>query len=479
MTNGSASSAARLFTAFGTVVYADSSGVLRHGPVATSPANTILTVAPTEAENSYHCRLICEEHGGQNPIVCASDHCRSDRSKDTATPFELVSLERGLIALKSGDRFLSATPEGSVGITADICSTWELFLVSEDWRPILVDWTEADRMSAQIDAVRIQNHVVHPAIRARAGTIPKKSKVLVFGYPSWSHGRVYYDLSRHLHARGYVVDILNWQHNHAEYFDDLRSYYDVFMTALDGVSVLVDVYNVPYEQIIAVSHHEFDIRMLMEKKGADVFDRFASYAVVSEFLYCASLMKGVPRAPMIAPLGIDYERFHSPIAPSLRVVGYASSMSTKTYGVEWKRGALAEAAATTAGLPFKVAGSTGKQISFHDMPEFYRSVDAVVTSSISEAAQLPVMEAAAAGRLVIGTPVGHFPQKAYRGGGILAPVEESKFVSFTAETLKYYAANASAYVDKCHSIQEAATRFDWKYAIDDWLDVLEFRKAEV
>jgi glycosyltransferase involved in cell wall biosynthesis len=148
-------------------------------------------------------------------------------------------------------------------------------------------------------------------------------------------------------------------------------------------------------------------------------------------------------------------------------------MAATTYGVEWKRGALAEAAAAAAGLAFKVAGSTGQQTSFHDMPEFYRSVGAVVTSSISEAAQLPVMEAAAAGRLVIGTPVGHFPRKAYEGAGIMAPVEAAKFVSFTAETLRYYAQNPAAYVEKCHEIQQAARLSDWKYHIQDWMDVIE------
>jgi len=148
-------------------------------------------------------------------------------------------------------------------------------------------------------------------------------------------------------------------------------------------------------------------------------------------------------------------------------------MSSWTYGIEWKRGELAEAAAREAGLEFRVAGSTGNQISFHDMPEFYRSVDAVLTSSISEAAQHPVIEAAAAGRLVIGTPVGHFPRKAYEGGGILAPVEAGKFKAFTVETLRYYKDNPAAYRDKCHAIQEAARKFDWKYTIDDWVELIE------
>ena len=468
---------ARLITVFGTVVYVDSTGALRHGSVESSPSNAKLVSVSNDPLLTDQCRLVHEREGIRHTITCSFERCHVDTSgdpSDTRATFQLTPLERGLIALKSENRFLSAHPDGSVHLSADVCSTWELFLASENWcsgdrshRPVRAS------DSPELDIGRIQSYVVHPTIRTRAATRPPKAKILAYGYPGWSHGRVYYDLCKHLHRHGYVVDILNWQENHASYFNDLRSYYDLFITALDGVRTLVDSYQVPYEKIIAVSHHEFDIRMLIEQKGIDVFDRFANYAVVSEFLYCASLMKGVGRAPMVASLGIDYDNFHSPPSERLSTVGYASSMSVTTYGVEWKRGALAEAAATAAGLAFSVAGSTGEQTSFHDMPRFYRSVDAVVTSSISEAAQLPVMEAAAAGRLVICTPVGHFPQKAYQGAGIMAPVEASKFVSFTAETLRYYADNPAAYAEKCHAIQKAAELSDWKYHIQDWLDVVE------
>ena len=176
---------------------------------------------------------------------------------------------------------------------------------------------------------------------------------------------------------------------------------------------------------------------------------------------------------MVAPLGVNYSEFHADIPERLATVGYASGMSVKTFGVEWKRGELAEASARAAGLTFKVAGWTGNQISFHDMPDFYRTVDAVLTSSISEAGPLAVMEAAAAGRLVIGTPVGHFPLKAYHGGGILAPIEAEKFKNFTAATLQYYKDNPAAYVDKCRSIQEAARKFDWQHAIGGWIELIE------
>src|SRR5260370_14292748 len=184
-------------------------------------------------------------------------------------------------------------------------------------------------------------------------------------------------------------------------------------------------------------------------------------------------MRGVFRVPKVVSLGINFAEFYSKISERLATVGYASSMSVTTYGVEWKRGALAEAAAREAGLEFRVAGSTANQASFHDMPEFYRSVDAVLTSSISESGPLPVMEAAAAGRLVIGTPVGHFPRKAYEGGGILPPIVAGKFKAFTVETLRYYKDNPAAYRDKCHEIQEAARKFDWKYKIDEWVELIE------
>ena len=105
------------------------------------------------------------------------------------------------------------------------------------------------------------------------------------------------------------------------------------------------------------------------------------------------------------------------------------------------------------------------------VPDAY--FDAVVTSSISEANALPVMEAAAAGRLVIGTPVGNFPRNAYEGAGIIAPIEPDKFKEFTAATLRYYKDNPTEFVRKCQDIQKAATKLDWKHMIGDWIELIE------
>jgi glycosyltransferase involved in cell wall biosynthesis len=483
MTDLSAAPGTRLLTAFGTMLYVDAvTGELRHGPVESSPANALFVADPSPARLCRRGWLMYDGDDSREPIVCLADRSYSVSRAASAngsvrpTALELIPLERGLIAFKGGNLFLSAIPDGCINLSAQACSTWELFLASEHWCTdalAMDEKTEDIVKEASIDKKRIESYVVHPLMRAKANSRSEAAKVLIYGYTQWSHGRVYYDLCKQLHRRGYIVDMLDWRLNHASYIGGILPYYDLFMTALDGVSTLVDSYQVPYDRIIAVSHHELDKRILIEQKGVEVFEKFANYAATSDFIYSASLMSGVPRVPVVASIGVNFSEFYSDISERLTTVGYGSSMSAKTYGIEWKRGELAEAAAREAGLAFKVAGSTGNQTSFHDMPDFYRTVDAVLTSSISEAAQLPVMEGAAAGRLVIGTPVGHFPLKAYQGGGIIAPIEAEKFKTFTAATLRYFKENPAAYIDKCRAIQEAARKFDWQYSIDQWVDLIE------
>src|SRR5207249_4574637 len=71
--------------------------------------------------------------------------------------------------------------------------------------------------------------IVDARLRAKANVHSKATKILIYGYPAWSHGRVYYDLCKHLHNKRYIVDIINWQVDHAAYIDELNSYYDLFI----------------------------------------------------------------------------------------------------------------------------------------------------------------------------------------------------------------------------------------------------------
>ncbi|CDX40913.1 putative glycosyl transferase [Mesorhizobium plurifarium] len=483
MTRQSEASPARLFTAFGTVLFVDgSSGELRHGPVESSPANAFFEPEKSLPGSYALGRLIYLANGSREPIDCFYDVCltasqqQGRDSSGAASMLESIPLERGLFALRAGGHFLSAIPDGRIMHRADVCSTWELFIASENWctdSPGVTLNGAWRHDQVAFNKRNIASHIVHPLIRMRSARQPNAKKILFYGYPKWSHGRVYYDLSKHLHERGYLVDILDWQQNHSDYAQELVPYYDFIVSALDGISTLADAYKVPFDKIIAISHHEFDMRMLIERKGMDIFDKFANYGVVSESLYSASAMLGIVRSPMVVPLGVDTLSFFSALPERLTTVGYSSSLSVTTYGLEWKRGKLAEAAARDAGLAFKVAGSTANQLSFHDMPDFYRSVDAVVSSSVNESGPLSVLEGAAAGRLVISTPVGHFPLKAYSGGGLLAPIEPKKFVAFTSSALRYYKDNPAAFSDACRSIRDSSFKFDWIYFVEDWINLIE------
>jgi glycosyltransferase involved in cell wall biosynthesis len=107
------------------------------------------------------------------------------------------------------------------------------------------------------------------------------------------------------------------------------------------------------------------------------------------------------------------------------------------------------------------------------MPNYYHDIDCLIMSSTEEAGGLPVMESAAAGRLVIGTPVGYFEYTAKFGAGIEVPLNENDFIHKTKEHIIYYRDNPIQYREKCQQIQQfARENYDWKYVIDKWIEIL-------
>ena len=104
------------------------------------------------------------------------------------------------------------------------------------------------------------------------------------------------------------------------------------------------------------------------------------------------------------------------------------------------------------------------------MPGYYKTVDALIMASIEEAAGMPMLEAAAAGRLCIGTPVGYFAEHGLRGGGHLVGLDEENFVKETVDILQHYKYNDDAYKKKCLEIQEyARENYDWSKVVDQWI----------
>ena len=178
---------------------------------------------------------------------------------------------------------------------------------------------------------------------------------------------------------------------------------------------------------------------------------------------------GVERIPAVVPIGINYQSFVSTPSNQLRTVGYAGAINPDNIHRHIKRPWLVETSVQAAGLELKIAH--GYHNSWVTMPGFYKTVDAVIISSTEEGAGLPALEASAAGRLVISTPVGIWLAKAGSSGHTV-PVEETAFVKSTVSLLEYYRDNPIAYQLKCVDTQEHARRYDWSNVIQYWVELI-------
>lgn len=295
-------------------------------------------------------------------------------------------------------------------------------------------------------------------------------RVLFFVGTGWAFGSVHFELVKYLHSRGLVADVLDFGRGYnRDEMAVMAAYYDCVVGILGETWPLIDNYGIPHEKIVVIAHGEYDLQHALETRPPEEIDRFAGYGVISEWLLQLSAELGIRRIPKIVKYGVNYQRFLAPLPAQLRVVGYGGSMHrADPAGVDWKRGVLAQEAAEAAGLVFMPAG----RYHYLAMPQYYRQVDAVLVTSLREGFGLPAMEAAAAGRLVISTSVGGFPDQAARGAGITAPLAADEFKEFVIDKLNYYKGNPAEYREMCGQIQEAAKCLDWEYTVDDWIELI-------
>jgi glycosyltransferase involved in cell wall biosynthesis len=163
--------------------------------------------------------------------------------------------------------------------------------------------------------------------------------------------------------------------------------------------------------------------------------------------------------------------FYCQPSKQLQTIGYGGIKQTYNfYKQEIKRGYLVEQACLGIdGIQLITSGSYNHLC----MPAYYKTVDSVIMSSSEEAGGLPMLEAAASGRLPIGTPVGFFEENALKGGGILVPIEETEFIKQTKQVILYYKDNPNEYIEKCLEVQAyARDHYDWSKKIQSWLELL-------
>jgi len=294
-------------------------------------------------------------------------------------------------------------------------------------------------------------------------------RVVFFTEPEWAFGVIHYELTKYLFCYGVSATVMSWNKAYTPLeVTELSDTIDYFISTPFGVAILIDRYGIVPEKCIAVAHARMDIECLLTFLPENR-SRLAAYSVVSNWLKEQSAALGVERTPVVAPIGINYNSFLARPSQKLGTVGYAGAINPDNIHRHIKRPWLIQQAAAAAGLDLKIAH--GYHNSWVTMPGYYKTVDAVVIASTEEGAGLPALEAAAAGRLVISTPVGIWLAQAGDSGHTV-PIEETAFVEATVSWLNHYRDNPVEYQIKCAETQQHARRYDWANVIHHWIELI-------
>ena len=295
-------------------------------------------------------------------------------------------------------------------------------------------------------------------------------KIVFYMEPTWAFGTIHYELCKYLWGYGFDCQLLPWNQSYSlDEMQELIDTTDLFVTTPHGWRLLGYSYKIfDPGQCVVISHSKLDMDELIEMHGSEDFYKFHKYGAVSEWLSEVSTQLGITRPAIVTPLGINTSSFYSKPNDSLRTVG---CMNLGQVGVHQKikRPWLLEVTTQRAGLNIRAAASYHH--SFITMPGFYKSVDAILIASTEEGAGLPLLEAGAAGKLVISTPVGHY-HRVGNNGAHFVPIVEHEFIEQTVELLSYYKSNPEQYRQRCLEIQHHAQSYDWKYVIDKWVEIL-------
>jgi hypothetical protein len=246
---------------------------------------------------------------------------------------------------------------------------------------------------------------------------------------------------------------------------------DYFVTTPVGVEWLMK-YGIPPQKIKSVAHAQWDILLSKHNIGTSHYKDLAGYGVVSTTLYEKSKEFGIERDPDIISLGIEFDRYYKPASKSLSKIGYAAAFESYNFNnQEIKRGRLVH----------KVCSITNNELlipiqkmHYLGMPSFYEAVDCVMMSSTEEGAGLPMLEAAAAGRMCIGTPVGYFRENSIDDrGGFSVGIDEEEYISGSVNLITRLKKDSNLFNKKCLNIQEfARENYDWSRHIENWVNFL-------
>jgi len=291
-----------------------------------------------------------------------------------------------------------------------------------------------------------------------------------FTYREWAFGAIHDALCKELYKHGIYAHIIDWERQYtSDEFACFSELFDYFCTVPGNAVPCLNSYGVPNERIIAVAHGRYDVQAGIQHNNA--FDQFRTWGGVSPDLAEYAKIHGVGREMKIAKNGIHFDNFYTEPSKELRTIGYGGALEYKNHldgNKDLKRGYLVKRVADGIRLPINLLSRRH----YLAMPSYYKTVDAIMVSSTEESCGLPLMEAAAAGRLPISTYVG-VTRDYENTPNITLPFAEEEFISSGVAALDALSRDSDGFSAKCKEAQEfAREHYDWSVRIEDWVKLL-------
>jgi glycosyltransferase involved in cell wall biosynthesis len=296
-------------------------------------------------------------------------------------------------------------------------------------------------------------------------------RIAFFTYNEWAFGSIHKALIKELYKNGIDSNIIDWNISYSrEEFNAFMDTYDVFVTVPGNAITALLSYGVPYSSIIAIAHGRYDIQFGISE-GND-FNALRAYGGVSLDLSHFSQQNGINKEFHVVRNGINFDEFYRPVAEELNVIGYSGVIekdNPHSNIKDWKRGYLVQDIASKTDTKLLLPSKR----SHLAMSAYYKDIDCLMVSSTEqESCGLPLLEAAAAGRLPISTLTG-INRDFDKPTGIILPMEEERYLSGGINSINLLKENPHLFNQLCTNAQEfARMHYDWSIVLDDWITLL-------
>lgn len=297
-------------------------------------------------------------------------------------------------------------------------------------------------------------------------------KVCFYTEPTWAFGAIHYGLVKHLKQKGITANVLSYFNEYTDReWELLNKTYDVFVTTPCYAPTHLTNRGISPDRIVLIAHGRPDYHYGL--KCEHQWETFRGMAAISPMLIKHAHEIGITTPIKLLQNGIEFDFFYQPHATKLKTVGYAGIWQRKdeTDGNEdWKRPFIALEVCNNTSTKFI---SNLQKLYYQTMPGFYSEMDCLInTSTFRETCGLPIMEAAAAGRLVISANIG-IVDHLHESPGIIVPEDEDNFIKASTHVINYYKRDDVSFANHCKKAQEfAREHYDWSAVIDDWVDVI-------